>query len=145
APPRPAPEPPDDARPPGERLGLPAAGPGSVAGWGRRVLGIAVDWALASLVANAFLGEVLGRQAGPLVVFAVVHLVLVGTTGFTPGHLVAGVVVRGIDPAGRLGAVGVLRSAVRAVLLCLVIPAVVYDGDRRGLHDRAAGTVVLRR
>ena len=34
---------------------------------------------------------------------------------------------------------------IRAVLICLVIPAVVYDRDRRGLHDRAANTVVVRR
>jgi uncharacterized RDD family membrane protein YckC len=33
---------------------------------------------------------------------------------------------------------------IRTVLLCLVIPPVVYDADGRGLHDRAAGTIVLR-
>jgi uncharacterized RDD family membrane protein YckC len=32
----------------------------------------------------------------------------------------------------------------RALLLCLVLPAVVYDKDRRGIHDLAAGTIVLR-
>ena len=31
------------------------------------------------------------------------------------------------------------------LLLVLVIPAVVMDEDGRGLHDRAAGTVVVRR
>jgi uncharacterized RDD family membrane protein YckC len=33
---------------------------------------------------------------------------------------------------------------VRTGLLLLVLPAVVYDRDGRGLHDRAAGTVVVR-
>jgi hypothetical protein len=33
---------------------------------------------------------------------------------------------------------------IRTVLLCLVIPPVVYDADGRCLHDRAAGTIVLR-
>ncbi|MFE4466652.1 RDD family protein, partial [Oerskovia sp. NPDC056781] len=30
------------------------------------------------------------------------------------------------------------------VLLCLVVPAVVWDGDGRGMHDKAAGTVIVR-
>ena len=31
------------------------------------------------------------------------------------------------------------------VLLCLVIPAVIYDGSTgRGLHDKAAGSIAIR-
>jgi uncharacterized RDD family membrane protein YckC len=30
------------------------------------------------------------------------------------------------------------------MLLGLLIPAVIWDRDGRGLHDRAAGTVVIR-
>jgi uncharacterized RDD family membrane protein YckC len=32
----------------------------------------------------------------------------------------------------------------RTLLLALVIPAVVYDRDRRGLHDKVGATVVVR-
>ena len=39
---------------------------------------------------------------------------------------------------------GFARAAVRALLLCLVIPAVVFDPDQRGLHDRAAETILVR-
>jgi uncharacterized RDD family membrane protein YckC len=35
-------------------------------------------------------------------------------------------------------------AVIRTVLLCLLIPPVVYDTDGRGLHDRAANTIVLR-
>ena len=112
-----------------------------MAPWGRRVLGLLVDWAVASLVARAFLGDVLGPQFGPLAVFAVMHVVLVGTAGFTLGHFAAGLVVRGTDG----GLVGPVRALIRTALLCLVIPAVVYDSDRRGLHDKASETVVVRR
>jgi len=38
-----------------------------------------------------------------------------------------------------------VAALVRTLLLGLVIPAVVTDDDGRGLHDRAAGTVVVRR
>jgi hypothetical protein len=42
------------------------------------------------------------------------------------------------------GRVGVWRPALRSALLVLVIPAVVWDLDQRGLHDRVAGTLLVR-
>jgi uncharacterized RDD family membrane protein YckC len=123
----------------GRRLGLPPQGTGSVASIGRRALALLVDWLLALLVANAFL-DGLG-SFGPLVVFAVVQVLLVGTLGFAVGHRLLGIVVVrvGGGPAGPVAAL------VRTALLVLVVPAVVLDPDSRGLHDRAAGTVVVRR
>jgi uncharacterized RDD family membrane protein YckC len=46
---------------------------------------------------------------------------------------------------GYAAQVGLHGGAIRAQLICLVIPAVIYDRDRRGLHDKAADTVVVRR
>ena len=40
--------------------------------------------------------------------------------------------------------VGVGRIAVRTWLLSWVIPAIVYDRDGRGLHDKVANCVVVR-
>ena len=37
-----------------------------------------------------------------------------------------------------------VQSTIRAVLLCLLVPAVVMDGNGRGLHDMAAGTILRR-
>ena len=36
-------------------------------------------------------------------------------------------------------------ALLRTGLLCLVIPAVIWDASGRGMHDVAAGTVILRR
>jgi hypothetical protein len=36
------------------------------------------------------------------------------------------------------------RRALRALLLCLFVPALVMDADSRGLHDRAARSVVVK-
>ena len=33
---------------------------------------------------------------------------------------------------------------VRTVLLCLFLPAMFWDKDGRGLHDKSAGTVIVR-
>ncbi|MGN8245318.1 RDD family protein [Cellulomonas soli] len=143
----------------GRRLGLPAEGPGSPARLGRRVIALGIDWA-ASLAVSAALFD--GDPMATLGVFAVENLVLVGTLGHTLGHRLLGLRVRrvvlpapgaavpaqaspvtgGTDP---LVAPGLVAAFVRTALLCLVVPAVVWDADGRGLHDRAAGTAIVRR
>ncbi|HYO85566.1 MAG TPA: RDD family protein [Dermatophilaceae bacterium] len=133
----------DDDGFPGKRLGLPEAGPGSVARLGRRTLAIFVDWIACSLIAAGVLGYRLGEGGAggfkPLLVFAVVNLLMVGTAGYTMGHRLFGMRVERC-PRGYAGPV---RALVRSALLCLAIPALIWDRDERGLHDRLAGTVVL--
>jgi len=123
---------------PGQRLGLPEQGRGSVARPGRRLAAIAVDWIGCLLVSGGFFG---GDAWATLGVFAVLHVLTVGTIGASPGHALLGLRLSRLD--GRWP--GPLPALVRTVLLCLVVPAVVYDRDQRGLHDRAARTVLLRR
>jgi uncharacterized RDD family membrane protein YckC len=137
----------DDAGHPGDRLGLPASGPGSVARFGRRLLGLAIDWVGCQLVVAAFVGtRVWGEDGRSLVfvvtgVFVVEQMLLVGLVGNSVGHRLAGIRV------ARLGGgqVGLPRGLARAVLVALALPALVMDKDARGMHDVAAGTVVVRR
>ena len=140
-PPRPPGGPDDGAeeaqRWPGERLGLPESGPRSVGRLGRRVAALVVDWALATLVSVAFFDY---DGLATLAVFAVVQIAFLATVGGSVGHLV--VRLRVVPLRG--GPVGLWRPAVRTLLICLVIPAVVWDADQRGLHDRFAGTVLVR-
>jgi len=112
---------------------------------GRRVAALAIDWLLCVLISTGFFG---GDPMATLAVFAIENLLLVGTIGHTVGHRLLGIHVRRAD-AGTSGgvvggSVGLARAAPRTALLCLVIPAVVWDGDGRGMHDRAAGTVIVR-
>ena len=141
----------------GERGPLPAEGRGSRAGIGRRLVGVAVDW-LASLAVSSALfpdpgavtgGILRGHPLATTGVFAVSTVVLVSLLGTTIGHRLLGIrVVRLADvTADRPGAFpppGLLPALVRTVLLALVIPAVVWDSSGRGLHDAAAGTVIVR-
>ncbi len=128
----------------GTRLGLPATGRGSLAPLGRRVVALGVDWLLCLAISTAFFGS---EPMVTLAVFAVENILLVGAAGFTVGHRLLGLTVRpapGTD-GGPIGVPGLRRAAVRTLLLCLVIPAVVWDADGRSIHDRAAGTVIVRR
>lgn len=134
-----------DAQPPGVRLGLPAEGAGSVAPIGRRLLALVVDSVLCELIGTLF-GFRIGTTTGdyrdfiPLVVLLAENVLLVGTAGFTVGHKLLGLRVQRV--AGGLP--GPLPALVRSVLLCLVVPALIWDRDQRGYHDRAAGTVLVR-
>ena len=123
---------------------MPPSGPGAIGTFGRRLLGVLIDWTLCQLIAAAFLGVPWGKGgAGSflvLAVFAAENLLLVGTLGQTIGHRVAGLQVRHVA-GGRASFVQVL---VRTALLCLFLPAVFWDRDGRGLHDRMPNTVVVR-
>jgi len=151
-------------------LGLPRSGPGSRAPLGRRIGALAVDWLLCLAVSAGFFDS---DPMATLGIFALENVLLVGTAGYTVGHRLLGLRVRTHVPpgpavagagAGRTRTAspvttgpgtavppdaallpGPLRAAVRTVLLCLVIPAVVWDDQGRSLHDRAAGTVIVRR
>ncbi|MGV8968446.1 MAG: RDD family protein [Cellulomonas sp.] len=128
----------DDGPRSGSRLALPESGPGSLASLGRRVVALCLDWAVCLLISTAFFG---GDPMATLAVFAVENVLLVATIGHTLGHRVLGIHVRRATGAG---VVGLGRAALRTLLVCLVIPAVVWDGDGRGLHDRSAGTLIVR-
>ena len=126
------------SRYPGERLGLPESGPGSIARAGRRILAIIIDWGIALLISNFAFG---GNSWATLAVFAVEQTLLVGTLGYSIGHRAMGLAV--VKPGG--GVPGPLAALVRAVLLCLVIPAVIFDPDQRGLPEKAMNTMLTRR
>lgn len=129
---------PSDSTYPGERLGLPATGSGSVARVGRRLGALAIDWACALVISIAFFNY---DSMATLAVFVIVQVLFIPTIGGSPGHRALGmrlVLVQG-------GWVGLWRPLIRTVLLALVIPAVIWDPDQRGLHDKAVGTILVRR
>jgi len=136
------------ARPayPGERLGLPESGPGSLAPMGRRLGALMIDWLIAyglaalALRFGAFSQQMLATAV--LVVWFVLGVVSVRLFSFTPGQLALGLQVVAVD--GRVP-VGIGRAAVRGLLVGTVVPALFTDWDGRGLHDRLTGTAVVRR
>lgn len=123
----------------GERLGFPPSGPGSVASMGRRFWALVIDWVASLLVALVFTRHWGGL--GALLVFYGEVLVLTVLQGASAGQRFLRLRVARVGDRGR---VPVLAVVVRCVLLFLVVPAAIYDRDGRGLHDRAAGTVVIR-
>lgn len=123
---------------PGKDLGLPETGPRSIGRLGRRVAALAIDWGSAVVISIAFFQY---NAFATLGIFAVVQAVFLLIANGSPGHLLLGMRVVPQKP----GPLGFWRPFVRTILLCLVIPAVIWDKDQRGLHDRAIGTILVRR
>jgi uncharacterized RDD family membrane protein YckC len=122
---------------PGKRLGLPESGRRSIGRLGRRAAALVIDWGLSVLVSVAFFDY---SPWATLDVFAITQIVFLATAGGSVGHLAMG--LRVVPLSG--GWVGIWRPIVRTVLICLVIPAVIWDKDQRGVHDRVAGTALIR-
>jgi uncharacterized RDD family membrane protein YckC len=130
---------------PGERLGLPAQGVSSVAGFGRRAAALLVDWLLAYGIAALLTGpDALSNPSlgwNVLGVWFLLTAVPVAVFGATAGMTALGIRVASIDSAA---VVGVPRALLRTALIALVFPPIFRDEDGRGWHDRAARTVVVR-
>lgn len=123
---------------------MPERGPGSLARFGRRLVAVLVDWFICNLIAAGFMSYRLG-QGGlgsfkPLAVFVLMNLLLVGTLGSTIGQRLLGIRVVRIGGASA----GPFLAVIRTVLLAVVIPAVIWDRDTRGFHDKIPGTVMVR-
>jgi len=110
------------------------------------LLALAIDWALSMLAVAAFIGQEVWAGQGavqwaPLAVFAVETWLLTSLLGGSAGQVVTRLVVRRtsgapLDPS---------RALVRTLLVCLVVPPLVFNHDQQGLHDLAVDSVALRR
>jgi hypothetical protein len=121
---------------PGQHLGLPERGPGSVASMPRRLLALLIDWLLSMIIAYWLTHS----QFWTIAVFAVETYLLTALGGSTVGKRLVGIRTVRIDG----GPVGFGWALVRTAILLTVVPPLLTDRDLRGLHDRAANTIVVR-
>lgn len=99
---------------------------------------LCVDWGLSLIVSAAFFQY---DGFASLGIFAATQIVFLSFVSGSVGHVIFRMRV---VPLGGVW-IGVWRPTVRTLLLCLVIPALIWDRDQRGLHDKAAGTILVVR
>lgn len=117
---------------------------------GRRVLALFIDWILCELVVSALTHHSLARGASDpryfasqywtLLAFSLEVYLLTAISGLTVGKRLVG--IRTIRTNG--GRPGFGWALVRTLLLLTVVLPLLYDRDVRGIHDRAADTIVVR-
>jgi uncharacterized RDD family membrane protein YckC len=133
----------------GEKLGLPAGGTGALVTTGPRLGAFLVDAVASALIAGLFTqasssgNGAADRLPGSwsLVPFAVDYVVGLLVAGRTLGMYLFGLRVVRVD---RPAPIDPFRAVARTVLLLLLLPAVIWDRDGRGLHDRFTDTAVVR-
>lgn len=110
---------------------------------GRRIGALVIDWAIAVALTCVLFGYTLLNYDGfvVLAIFVLLQALQLAVFGWSAGHRLVG--LRLITITG--GRVGLWRPVVRSLLLGLAVPALVWDSDQRGFHDKIAGTVLIRR
>ena len=125
------------------------SGPSSAAPMGRRLVALLVDWVLCYVIASSIVRHNIftvtdarysDAQVVALLLFVVEVYLLTAISGLTVGKRLLG--LRTIRTNGDRP--GFKWAAVRTALLLFVVPACLTDRDMRGLHDRAADTIVVR-
>ncbi|MEY4105008.1 MAG: hypothetical protein RLZZ478_371 [Actinomycetota bacterium] len=112
-----------------------------VARAGRRFLAITIDWLMSWAVGSIFFEQNQGRPFWIALVFFLQILILTSTTGASAGQRLLKLRVLRYP---ELEPLGIGATLLRTLLILLVIPAVVYDNEGRGLHDRIVGSAVMQ-
>ena len=114
--------------------------------YGRRMAALALDWLACYAIVAALSGGV--NKMSPnsslyvLVIFFLEVWILTALQGASLGHRLFGMrVVRFEDG----GAISLIQALIRTVLLVLVVTAVTFDQNGRGIHERLSGSVLTRR
>ena len=115
----------------------------------RRLGALLIDWVIAALSAVAIAGvsyppaplDKDPSQTFIIIGFFVLEVgVLTGLLGRSIGKRLLGMKIENRDGQP----IGVPRALLRTLLMVLVLPAIVMTDDKRGMHDLAAGSRVVK-
>jgi uncharacterized RDD family membrane protein YckC len=114
---------------------------------GRRMAALLIDWLTSYAIALGFFaggGSILDRAPSArfpvLVIFFLQITVLITLTGSSFGHrLMKMKVVRFSDG----GPVRLPQALLRTTLVCLVVTAITFDDNGRGVHERLSNTRLI--
>jgi len=112
-------------------------------GQGRRMLGLLIDWALCYFITWGFFADPGTGAFTPIVYFLYLgqYLFFSILGGATPGHRIVGLkIVRFFD--GQMPTPK--QALIRTALLAIVVTAITFDENGRGINERLSGTVLIR-
>jgi uncharacterized RDD family membrane protein YckC len=105
----------------------------------RRFVALLIDWLACVLISGLF-ARPFTEGWPPVAVLILEYGFFIGLFSGTPGMYLLRLRCVQVDDGGPIG---IPRALLRGVLLALVIPALIMDERRRGLHDKAAGSIVV--
>ena len=110
---------------------------------GRRMLGVLIDWLMSYAIAIGFFVEFGEPSMGAVVflIFTVQYLIFTALGGATPGHRIMGLKVVRFSDGGMPTP---LQALVRTGLLIIIITAITFDQNGRGVNERLSNTVLVK-
>ena len=115
---------------------------------GRRLLAITIDWLASYAIAFAFFagggnfGErVSGSRVPTTLILIAEYAILIALTGASFGHRLLRLKVVDFSHGG---VPNIRQVLIRTGLMALVITAITYDEDGRGIHERFSQTKLAR-
>jgi uncharacterized RDD family membrane protein YckC len=120
--------------------------PFETASWGRRILALIVDYAACwGVMLLIYGGAWFGNGSLPSLYLTLLFIgesaFLMALSGGSFGQLATRLRVVRVDGSGR--PLSLLMALLRQVLICLVIPPLVFRPDGRGLHDMICGSATV--
>jgi len=115
---------------------------------GRRLAAITIDWLASYAIAFSFFAgggnysqRIEGTRFTTAMIFIAEYAILIALTGASFGHRLLRLKVVDFNHGGMPSARQVL---IRTGLMALVITAITYDEDGRGIHERFSQTKLER-
>ena len=110
---------------------------------GRRMLGVLIDWLMSYAIAIGFFVEFGEPSMGAVVflIFTTQYLLFAALGGATPGHRIVGLKIVRFSDGGMPTP---LQALIRASLLAIIITAITFDHNGRGINERLSNTVLIR-
>ena len=110
---------------------------------GRRMLGVLIDWLMSYAIAVGFFVEFGEPSMGAVVflIFTAQYLLFAALGGATPGHRVVGLKIVRFSDGGMPTP---LHALIRTGLLVLIVTAITFDQNGRGINERLSNTVLVR-
>ncbi len=108
----------------------------------RRFGALMIDWLACLVIANSLTTKAtLAHQLAPLGIFFLEVWILTSLSGASAGQRIFRMKVVRFSDGGRVAPTQVL---IRTLLLCLVVTAITFDENGRGLHERISGSVLTK-
>ena len=110
---------------------------------GRRMLGVLIDWLMSYAIAVGFFVEFGESSMGAVVflIFTAQYLLFTALGGATPGHRIVGLKIVRFSDGGMPTP---LQALIRTGLLVLIVTAITFDQNGRGINERLSNTVLIR-
>jgi uncharacterized RDD family membrane protein YckC len=107
------------------------------------MLGVLIDWLMSYAIAIGFFVEFGEPTMGAAVflIFTAQYLIFAALGGATPGHRIVGLKIVRFSDGGMATP---LQALIRTGLLILIITAITFDQNGRGVNERMSNTVLVR-